>query len=157
MPKLKTKAEKKTFSQSVKQILDKHNISYDTISIDDLVNDFQLLYEGFKIKQEPTDFWDDIVQQYFEFYKILNGVSPTFVPHEAKSLKEVSKILKRTALEKSFIWDRETALKKHLSLYQVSCSIPYVKNHFSIGYIYNNFDKIVSEVTSNMKQQKSLS
>ena len=157
MPKLKTKAEKKTFSQSVKQILDKHNISCDTISIDDLVDDFQLLYEGFKVKQEPTDFWEDIVEQYFEFYKMLNNVYPTFVPYEAKSLKEVSKILNRTALEKSFIWDRETALKKHLSLYQVSCSIPYVKNHFSIGYIYNNFDKIVSEVTSNMKQQKSLS
>lgn len=147
--KLKTKKIKSEFNDKVLAVLKNHGIEISDDKILPLTNDIQELFEKFQIVKPKTEHWQALVDHYFEFYKSLNSVEPLFPPSDAKALKEISSVLKRRFMAKhteKCEWTQETAIQKQSELFQMVCELPYPRAHFSAAYIFNNFDKLVSEL-----------
>lgn len=151
MAKLSTKKAKKTFSEHIIEILVANGIVLEPeqeLSITkSMIEFFNTTYKP--PKEPPIEYWTKIVDHYFEFYKELNnGIVPAFTGSDPKALKGISSILKERHRIKTngAEWTEKIALQKHNELYNQVITLPFAKKNFSVSYIYNNFDKIISEL-----------
>jgi hypothetical protein len=100
-----------------------------------------------------TVWWQELVSHYFKYYEELVGEIPAFMGAEAKGLKEVSAVLQKRYLHKNKegIWDAETAVRQHQIFYDMVITLPFVRQNFSIAFLHNQFDKVVSQLAHQKK------
>lgn len=157
MPPLKTKKLKQTFSDHVLKVLIDCGVEVPEGKVSNVAQGFVDLFKTYKEPKEPVFWWPELVKSYFDFYaEINNGVKPLFPDTEATGLRRLSLALKKRFKEAhpTEEWTMEIAREKHLAIYKMCCELPWIRSHFSVKYIYDNFDKIVSELTVLWRKQK---
>lgn len=52
-------------------------------------------------------------------------------------------------------WTESEAVKRLSSLFNYAISIDYIRNGFSSAYIYNNLDKVISQIHNKLRTQNN--
>lgn len=158
-PKLKKKPSENSFNEKIIFIFDTYNISYKPDDLMNILNDFKELFTNYKTPKTSTKHWDSLVRVYFDTYASLNeGVFPTFTPTEAKGLKMIINVLKKRFISmgnNESDWTESEAVKRLSSLFNYAISIDYIRNGFSSAYIYNNLDKVISQIHNKLRTQNN--
>lgn len=153
MAKIKTKKQVKNFSEGIKGIMALYKISIpqdkEEVFLEDMKHYFNEVYKP----DNKTIWWQELVNHYFQYYEDLVDEIPAFMGAEAKGLKEVSAVLQRRYLHKNKdgIWDAETAVNQHQVFYDMVITLPFVRQNFSIAFLHNQFDKVVSQLSHQKK------
>ena len=97
MPKIKSKKEKQKFFDMIMLLMDAHEVSVPKSKkqafLDSLLGQYEV-YKPDKPSEKPVQYWQYIVDGYFDYFKLLNnGIEPSFPPSEAAALKYMNKIV----------------------------------------------------------------
>jgi hypothetical protein len=158
MAKIKTAKQSKNFNEGIKGIMNLYKIEIpidkETLFLEDMKAYFNTVYKP----DNKTVWWQELVNHYFRYYEDLVGEIPAFMGAEAKGLKEVSAVLQRRYLHKNknSIWDAETAVNQHQIFYDMVITLPFVRQNFSIAFLHNQFDKVVSQLAHKTNRQKEI-
>ena len=157
MPAPKNKKQIKEFNDHLTDILLSHGIVIPEESKEGLFMSMASFYKDYKEPKIPTAHWQDLVDGYFQFYESITGFKPSFTPAETRGLKGLSNILMKRFIaggKKKEEWTKEIAVNRHIEFYKLTCQLQWVKSHFSVAYLYNSFDRIVSELTAMFKKEE---
>ena len=153
----KTKKSISEFKAGLLPILKAHHVDLAEVEMEKLTSNL-LIYFANKFKpDEKTPHWEtSVVPTYFQFYFELVGERPAFLSSDPKSLKLISKTLMERYMRKNpqGIWDEETCTNQHLTFYNSVITLPYVRENFSISFLFNFFDKICSQLAYKNKSEK---
>jgi hypothetical protein len=158
MAKIKTKKQIKTFSEGIKGIMDLYNISMPKDKEESFFEDMKHYFNEVYRPDNKTMHWQQLVNHYFAYYEELVGELPAFMGAEAKGLKDVSAVLQKRYLHKNVdgVWDAETAVHQHQIFYDMVITLPFIKQNFSIAFLHNQFDKVVSQLAHKTNRQKEI-
>lgn len=158
MAKIKTVRQSKNFFEGIKGILNLYKIEIPLDKEESFLCDMKHYFNEVYKPDNKTVWWQELVSHYFKYYEELVGEIPAFMGAEAKGLKEVSAVLQKRYLHKNKegIWDAETAVRQHQIFYDMVITLPFVRQNFSIAFLHNQFDKVVSQLAHKTNRQKEI-
>lgn len=162
MARFKSKKEKQKFFDMIALLMDAHEVSVPESKkqafLDSLMGQYEV-YKPDKPAEKPVEHWQHCVDLYFVFYKsINNGIEPAFPPSEAAALKYILNLLNSRFINKNpnSEWTLEICLHRLNEFFKTCCQLAWVRSHFSIGYLRNNHDKIISELVTAVRREEEV-
>ena len=114
----------------------------------------QLILEYEKSK-EVTPYWKQVVDEWFRFYLEHKGTDPNFTNGEQPALKRLMKKIRLKAQEAKIEWSQENAVSSFHIFLSKCITDKWIKDHFSLKNIDNQFDQLYARFKQQSPQQKN--
>ena len=99
-----------------------------------------------------VEYWQRLVDTWFEFYKSKFEVEPTFNPVMAKNFKSIILNIKKLGTADGTIWSEEFATRLLHHFLNKAYGDKWLKENFLLTNLYSKFDSIVQKTKTNEKQ-----
>lgn len=98
-----------------------------------------------KVKKEKTEYWQALVDRWFEFYKKQFSINPTFEGTAAKSLKSIIRRLKKISVDAGKGWTESYALRVFNRFLEMAINDSWRKENFMLHILSSHFDAIIKK------------
>lgn len=102
-----------------------------------------------KEKKPPIDYWQDMVECYFEFTKSKFSEPPTFDGSAPRDLKTIVSTLKQRAESAGIVWTKEIALSRFKTFLEFAFSDWWLSENWMLSNINRQKDKIFFKAAKN--------
>ena len=110
-----------------------------------------------KKEEKPVEYWSDLVDIYFEFYKTisLDGQPPLFNGSAPRDFKNIVLALMERNKRAGNEWTQMFAILTLKNFLTYVSRIPFYRNNFSLSYISRSVDAIFARVPCKAENSKS--
>lgn len=95
-------------------------------------------------QKEPELYWQELIDTYYEFFKAMFHVEPSFPKRDFSYFKNLIGLLKKRAEQKKVEWTEEAAVTRLKSFLTAAFADKWLGQHFTLANLEKQFNSIIT-------------